>query len=392
MKATTTEPSSQVLSLVSSFLADHGFHSTIKTLKKELKRMNQSVEVLALGDSQDGANLQDIVENWNKQELLQPSQSTSDGSTSDQSEGTTSESVSESSSASSGEESDAGANSELSTPESESESGSGTDEEKVNTKQRSKAKRVKVNKRETSPSTSSSASSDSDADDERETSAKAKPKATRKKSPTTSKVAGPVRILKRKASSSSSESSSSDSDSDSDSDSSEDDRPAKRAKIDANDDTDKTSSSEMSSSSSAEESDDAGDSSVEEEEEDQARPDGVTEPMSDSSSGTVTGDVIEPARSEPEVLANKSDKQSVATKKKHVGARPTPLAQLSAQATPDSHISNAYRSYDYADRAYNDLSVTRGKGFTKEKNKKKRGSYRGGAIDISGGKSFKFDD
>lgn len=34
-------------------------------------------------------------------------------------------------------------------------------------------------------------------------------------------------------------------------------------------------------------------------------------------------------------------------------------------------------------RASQDLIVTRGKGFTKEKNKKKRGSYRGGEIDQS---------
>jgi len=54
--------------------------------------------------------------------------------------------------------------------------------------------------------------------------------------------------------------------------------------------------------------------------------------------------------------------------------------------------SNKYVSYDYADRAHKDLVVTKGKGFTKEKNKKKRGSYRGGAIDTSGGKGIKFDD
>jgi len=54
--------------------------------------------------------------------------------------------------------------------------------------------------------------------------------------------------------------------------------------------------------------------------------------------------------------------------------------------------SNKYVSYDYADRAHQDLVVTKGKGFTKEKNKKKRGSYRGGAIDTSGGKGIKFDD
>ena len=113
-----------------------------------------------------------------------------------------------------------------------------------------------------------------------------------------------------------------------------------------------------------------------------------------NSSDTVLGD----QKTSPESASGDETPQermpikAMANIKKHIGARPTPLAQVSAKATPDSHISNAYISYDYAERAYNDLSVTRGKGFTKEKNKKKRGSYRGGAIDISGGKSFKFDD
>ncbi|KAG5294623.1 hypothetical protein I7I48_11206 [Histoplasma ohiense] len=75
---------------------------------------------------------------------------------------------------------------------------------------------------------------------------------------------------------------------------------------------------------------------------------------------------------------------------KHSGTQPTPLA-LAGQL-PHDHPSNAYIPYSYAERAYKDLSVTRGKGFTKEKNKKKRGSYRGGPIDIGAGKSFKFED
>ncbi|KAL9620627.1 MAG: hypothetical protein Q9160_004881 [Pyrenula sp. 1 TL-2023] len=78
------------------------------------------------------------------------------------------------------------------------------------------------------------------------------------------------------------------------------------------------------------------------------------------------------------------------------GARPTPLAAAAAAQSVDesggNHLSNAYVPYDYANRAYNDLSVTRGKNFTKEKNKKKRGSYRGGTIDIGSGKGFKFTD
>ncbi|RPA79226.1 hypothetical protein BJ508DRAFT_211291, partial [Ascobolus immersus RN42] len=45
----------------------------------------------------------------------------------------------------------------------------------------------------------------------------------------------------------------------------------------------------------------------------------------------------------------------------------------------------------FGDKASADLIVTRGKGFTKEKNKKKRGSYRGGSI-TDEVKSFKFED
>ena len=102
----------------------------------------------------------------------------------------------------------------------------------------------------------------------------------------------------------------------------------------------------------------------------------------------------EPSDSESEPVPDISPKKLTVpkTKKKHEGAKQTPLATLSADATEDSYISNKYQNYDYAERAYKDLSVTRGKDFTKEKNKKKRGSYRGGAIDTAGGKSFKFED
>lgn len=37
---------------------------------------------------------------------------------------------------------------------------------------------------------------------------------------------------------------------------------------------------------------------------------------------------------------------------------------------------------DYGQRAHQDLIVTRGAGFRKEKNKKKRGSYKGGEITV----------
>ena len=71
----------------------------------------------------------------------------------------------------------------------------------------------------------------------------------------------------------------------------------------------------------------------------------------------------------------------------------SPFQRVPADTDIDPKLaSNAYQPYDYAHRAHQDLSVTKGKGFTKEKNKKKRGSYRGGVIDIEGGKGVRFDE
>ncbi|OTA35771.1 hypothetical protein BTJ68_06577 [Hortaea werneckii EXF-2000] len=69
-----------------------------------------------------------------------------------------------------------------------------------------------------------------------------------------------------------------------------------------------------------------------------------------------------------------------------------PFSRIPADTKVDPRFSsNDYVPYDYANRAYQDLIVTKGKGFTKEKNKKKRGSYRGGAIDLAP-KGIKFED
>ncbi|KAI6045579.1 SRP40, C-terminal domain-containing protein [Pisolithus marmoratus] len=63
---------------------------------------------------------------------------------------------------------------------------------------------------------------------------------------------------------------------------------------------------------------------------------------------------------------------------------------------PDLLVDNGYEAKarpmnDYGERAHRDLIVTRGSGFRKEKNKKKRGSYRGGEITLEN-HSIKFDD
>ena len=70
-----------------------------------------------------------------------------------------------------------------------------------------------------------------------------------------------------------------------------------------------------------------------------------------------------------------------------------PFQRIKPDTVVDERLaSNAYVPYDYAQKAHEDLIVTRGKGFTKEKNKKKRGSYRGGFIDVDGKKGIKFED
>ncbi|KAI0030834.1 SRP40, C-terminal domain-containing protein, partial [Vararia minispora EC-137] len=53
--------------------------------------------------------------------------------------------------------------------------------------------------------------------------------------------------------------------------------------------------------------------------------------------------------------------------------------------------SRGASSNDYGAKASADLIVTRGEGFRKEKNKKKRGSYRGGDITLQT-HSFRFED
>jgi SRP40, C-terminal domain len=57
-----------------------------------------------------------------------------------------------------------------------------------------------------------------------------------------------------------------------------------------------------------------------------------------------------------------------------------------------SLASNEYNAGEenYGAKANRDLIVTRGDGFRKEKQKKKKGSYRGGVIDFQT-RSFKFD-
>ncbi|KIL69969.1 hypothetical protein M378DRAFT_69246 [Amanita muscaria Koide BX008] len=71
--------------------------------------------------------------------------------------------------------------------------------------------------------------------------------------------------------------------------------------------------------------------------------------------------------------------------------RVDPLKVSVDVVTDNRYETKAGPSNDYGQRAHRDLIVTRGAGFRKEKNKKKRGSYRGGEITMQS-HSFKFTD
>jgi hypothetical protein len=250
--------------------------------------------------------------------------------------------------------------------------------------------------------------------------------------------------LKRKRASdnSSSEESSDESSSDEDSDSSSDESeapPAKKSKtvekaiaepIEIS--SGEESSSECESDSDSSDSDSSSDDSSDEEETKTKKKITIKpEPESSAKSSSSSSDEASPTPTKPakktkkaKTTSSREASDSSATLDNDAPAEPevshihpSRLSRVpvpdskSAVATPtsgkkevipfsripkDQYVdprfsSNEYVSYDYADRAHRDLIVTKGKGFTKEKNKKKRGSYRGGAIDLTP-KGIKFDD
>jgi len=124
-----------------------------------------------------------------------------------------------------------------------------------------------------------------------------------------------------------------------------------------------------------------------------------TSNTSTSSSDSAAKDEPTPVKTEP--TATTKRKRSLSPHAARAAMPPTkvvkskdaPFQRVPKDTMIDPKLaSNKYVSYDYAEQAHRDLSVTKGKGFTKEKNKKKRGSYRGGMIDVDGRKGIKFDD
>ncbi|KIM96317.1 hypothetical protein OIDMADRAFT_183121 [Oidiodendron maius Zn] len=302
--------------------------------------------------------------------------------------------------------------------------------------------------RKSSSSASSSSSSDSDADDENETpvikaSSPKKPKVNtlkRKEHPDTNSSssdsdsdstsesssedeAPKAKKAKTDASSSSEDSSDSSSASESDSDSSSENKTAKTKQVDP----EPISSGSESSSESDSDSDSSTHSIAQKvplpESDSVSTSDSDSDSDSDNEDNKQTSDTSATLSDHAKKSASSAESSSGASSsgseikpKVASKAEAAPLRKLSPPLPPNpvkdlprktnerfSRIpqniqvdqrlaSNAYVPYDYAQRAHEDLIVTKGKGFTKEKNKKKRGSYRGGYIDVEGKKGIKFDD
>lgn len=409
-QATPTKPvPPQLAAAIASFLSDNGFSNASESFIRELGKSH------AKSDLQNAPSLLDIFEAWKRSPMSSCSSSDSSSSRSDsESDSSASDSdvdMEDAEKESSSRSSSLSASSSASSSVPSSGSDSDADDEDEDAAAPSPApaatKPVGV-KRKAESSSSSSSESDSDSDSEHDSPQAKKAKLSSKAESASSSPSEPssdqakkTKLSKAKSASSSESESSSSEDGDTfsadsaDSDSESEKESAKNTNL-------KTLKQAISTPLPPSNSSKADFSSDEDDSSDDEKTGGVSvtrthhSPSDTSATLGASPDVQRP----PNKLTQKAQQSASSSaspapgngfaKKKHPGTRPTPLAALSEQ--PHNHPSNDYRSYAYADRAYQDLSVTRGKGFTKEKNKKKRGSYRGGTIDISGGKSFKFED
>ncbi|KAI3324335.1 hypothetical protein HD806DRAFT_65698 [Xylariaceae sp. AK1471] len=421
-KQQSEKPPAQLMDLVESFLSDQGFDNAHREFRKHRATKAWKGLETGKGGTKEHQSLVSVFQTW---ETFASKDSTPNTTTK-----TTVEKVSSSS--------DDSSNSSSSDESSDEDSGDDIPMADAPTAETSSS--------ESSSSDSSSESesqSESDSDDE-------KPKTS--KPPT--KVA-PTKSLKRKAESDS-ESSSSDLDSDSDSDitesKSKDVKKPQSKKLKTEESSDESSLSESSSESDSSDDDSSDDDNEEAKPKTTKKPQSNSDSSSESDSDDSSSNSESESESEDEIEAaakvplpesdDSSDSESESEKEKPkinakgkvtIGTASDSSATLEKTASPEfaplppnpttfkannrgnglnskktqnqpfSRISNnveidprlssnAYVSHGYGEQAHRDLIVTKGKGFTKEKNKKKRGSYKGGPLDVHMSRSFKFDD
>lgn len=397
-----------LMDLVLSFLNEHGYVDAVRKIETESqKREATDGTPTALGSKNAAKDLPALAEIFNaweestgrkatpaKQqkkdkgtpepkdvEMKSDSDSTSSSdSNSDSDSDSSSSSSSESEAATKKATNKTKASKKRSPSVSSSSASSSSSDSESEAEEARPAKKVKLTK--VTPSSTSSSSSGSDSEDE------AAPAKTPLPESDTSSDSS--------SASSSSDSDSSDADSESESSSESSDSEAetskpKKATVKPGKNIKKevpsTSSSDSSSSSS--DSSDSDSDSDSDSEKKVKHENGATYDRKTSSDSSATLPPNSPAPG----AGNKRKRDDFADEKPSDKKPIERFQRIPPTVKVDPKFaSNEYQSYDYADRAHADLIVTKGKGFTKEKNKKKRGSYRGGMIDVSGGKGIKFDD
>lgn len=402
----------QLLKLVSAFLAEYEFTNAAQAFETERKSRGEIAESL-----EDIPSLESIYHEWrglkdqnktlgadigaakiNSAKKQKSSEQKVDASSSG------SDSSSEESIESSDIEMGDAPASDSSSDSSSSSDSDADDEEEVPVKVRSPKAKVNGLKRKAALSSGSSTGSDSSSDEEAPKPKKLKTKVTSNSSDADS----------------SSESSSSNSSSDSSSDASP--KKMKYLTMKESSSESETSSSESSSDSDSStnstaqkvplpesDSDSSSSSDSESSEEDAKKKPVVgsdtSATLSDAPKKTTASDDSSSDSSSDSEAESKPAKATIAERKLSPPLPPDPVSQgpkgkvnkrfsrIPEDIKVDERLaSNAYMPYDYAQKAHEDLIVTKGKGFTKEKNKKKRGSYKGGYIDVEGKKGIKFED
>ncbi|KAI0450834.1 hypothetical protein F5B21DRAFT_489324 [Xylaria acuta] len=413
--STTQKPPAQLMDLVESFLSEHGFNDAHREFQKHRATKAWKGHSAGKAGAKEHHSLVSVFQTWETFASKDGTpnamaQVTSVSSKSDQSSSSSSDS-SDSDSSSSDESSDdddvamadapaAESSSESSSSDSSSESESDSDEENATASKRSTAKTTPTTKslKRKAASDTDSSSSDSGSDEEMSGS---NSKGDKKK-PQAKKI---------KTEDSSDESSD---ESDSSSDDSSDDEAAKSKKakkIESDSDSSSESDSDSSSSSESEsESEDEvetaakvplpdsdSDSSSESESESkEKKPTIKTEGKAANGAASDSSATLQKAS--PEFAPLPPNPTTFKANNRGNGSNPKktenqPFSRISKDVVVDPRLSsNAYVSHGYGEQAHRDLIVTKGKGFTKEKNKKKRGSYKGGPLDVHTSRSFKFED
>ncbi|KAI0382191.1 SRP40, C-terminal domain-containing protein [Hypomontagnella monticulosa] len=420
----TKVPPAQLMNLVESFLSDQGFDNAHREFQKHRAKKGWKDQGTGKSKSREHHSLVSVFQTWKtfasqgntpvlvKEDPMEKITKVSSSSDSDSSDESSSESESDDEGPEDATMADAPTSEESSSSESSSSEDSDSDSESESDEEESKpitsttsTAQATSNPRKRKAESDSESSSDSDSDEDMSDS---------------SSDDGRPQTKKAKTSDSSDESSSSDS---SDSESSEDEEEVKPKGAGKSQVNDEASSSESESESESNSSDPESDA---EPEVDLKAAAAVPLPDSDSSSASESesdsdSDDEKPLQRNQEKIMNGAGSDTSATLDKtspdttYPPLPPDPstlkannrgkngVKANKAQNQPFSRIrndvaidprlsSNAYVSHGYGEKAHQDLIVTKGKGFTKEKNKKKRGSYKGGPLDIHQSRSIKFED